>query len=232
MNMAARILLAASLLAPLSAETVLQSGIESVVGTNRMLLWTPWIGVRHNLSSSSSLLLKCYFHNLRFRYLNLEEQETDRSANLLNLTGAYYRQSPSREYYAALSYLSGPDKYTALALDAGLGMSVLKWLTVETGIYVLNESSILWLPEEEVRRITLGALKAGLRFKVFRPLQLNLRAILYRNNEAVGASALAAGLLFMPLENLYLSLGVSRYSESASYRFQGTYLELGLNYYR
>ncbi|MBM3296905.1 MAG: hypothetical protein FJY83_04825 [Candidatus Aminicenantes bacterium] len=224
------ILLAAPAL--LSAETVIQMGFESYFGANRTLLWTPWVGVRQSLTDSSSLLFKCYFHNLGYRYINLEELEVKRQAQLLNLTAAYYRQKPSGEAYAALSYLRGNERYSALALDGGLGLAVAGRLSLDAGIYVLNESSVLWLPEEPLRRITTASLKGGIRLKIFEWLRLNPRAAVYRNTDGVTATTWAASLVLVPKPPLTISLGFSRYSESASYRFRGDYFEFGLNYYR
>lgn len=232
MKAAALTLLLLAVAWPLSAETVVQAGFESYVGPNRMFLWTPWLGVRQSLSASSSLLFKCYFHNLQYRYVNMEEMEEKREAHLLNLTAAYYRQKPSWEGYAALSYLRGDEGYHALALDAGAGLTVLGRLSLDAGIYAINEDSVLWLPEEPRRRITTASLKGGIRLKIFEWLRLNPRVYVYRNTDGVTASTLAVSLVLVPKPPLYVSLGFSRYSESASYRFRGDYLEFGLNYYR
>jgi len=221
-----------SVLTPASAETFVQAGFESYVGPNRMLLWTPWLGVRQGLSASSSFLFKCYFHNLEFRYVNLEEQEVKRSSHMMNLTAAFYNQRPSREAYAALSFVRAGEMYDALALDAGVGFTVLGRLSLDAGVYAINEDSILWLPEEPRRRITTASLKGGVRLKVFPWLRLNPRAAVYRNTDGVTATMLAVSLVLVPKSPIYVSLGYSRYAESAAYRFRGDYLEIGLNYYR
>ncbi|MBN2199326.1 MAG: hypothetical protein JW747_05690 [Candidatus Aminicenantes bacterium] len=232
MKTVALILMMAAAASPLVSETVLQAGAESILGSNRMVLWTPWMGVRQGLTPSSSLLFKCYFHNLDFSYVDLEGQEVQRKAHLLNLTAAYYRQAPSREYYGALSYLAGTDGYSALALDTGYGFHLREGTILEAGFYMLTESSILWLPEEPRRRITTASLKGGMRLKIFPWLHLNPRAAVYRNTDGVTAAMLAVSLVLVPKSPLYISLGYSRYAESADYRFRGDYLEIGLNYYR
>ncbi|OGD26627.1 MAG: hypothetical protein A2Y56_09800 [Candidatus Aminicenantes bacterium RBG_13_63_10] len=231
-SVALAVIVLVSVLPPASAETVVQAGFETYLGPNRMLLWTPWLGVRQGLSSSSSFLFKCYFHNLEFRYVNLEEQEVKRVSHMLNLTAAFYSQKPSREAYGALSYIRAGEMYDALALDAGVGFTLLGRLSLDAGVYAINEDSILWLPEEPRRRVTTASLKGGLRLKVFPWLRLNPRASVYRNTDGVKATMLALSLVLVPKSPLYVSVGYSRYAESAAYRFRGDYLEIGLNYYR
>lgn len=221
-----------SVLPRASAETFFQAGFESYIGPNRMLLWTPWLGIRQGLSASSSFLFKCYFHNLEFRYVNQEEQEVKRASHMMNLTAAFYNQRPSREAYAALSYIRAGEMYDAMALDAGVGFTILGRVSLDAGVYAINEDSILWLPEEERRRITTASLKGGVRLKIFPWLRLNPRAAVYRNTDGVTATMLAVSLVLVPISPLYISVGYSRYAETAAYRFQGDYIEIGINYYR
>jgi len=42
--------------------------------------------------------------------------------------------------------------------DSGVSLKTTKWLFFEAGIYLLNEKSILWYPDEEVRNIFLYSL--------------------------------------------------------------------------
>ena len=90
----------------LAADIHAQGGIESYIGANSMFQLTPWLGIRASLSSQSSLIFKYYNHNLRYQYdggIDVFEQR----ASLSNFTGVYYHQTPRRDLYAALSYITG-----------------------------------------------------------------------------------------------------------------------------
>jgi hypothetical protein len=208
-----------------------QFGIESTAGSNKLLLFTPWLGLRYSISSNSSFLFKYYNHNVSFSYQVEEGIEKKRNANISNFSLVYYFQKPGSELYSALSFLADSDSYRGIALDCGISKSPLKWLKTEMGFYLLKESSILWYPDEDVRDIFLYSFKGGLKFKIRENLEFNPNFYFYRNSEDVNAYSISAGFIYSPREPLYLFLFYSRYSESAQYRFSGNYLSFGINLY-
>lgn len=207
-----------------------QFGIEFTGGSNKLLLFTPWIGLRYSISQNSSLLFKYYNHNISFNY-SIEETIKKRNANISNFSFIYYLQNPNAELYSALSFLSGTDSYKGLAIDCGISKPVFKWLKTEVGFYLLKESSVLWYPDEDVRDIFLYSLKGGFEFKLTKNLVLNPNFSFYRNSEDVNAHSLSIGFVYSPKEPFYLFIFYSKYSESANYRFSGNYFSLGINFY-
>lgn len=207
-----------------------QFGIESTSGSNKLLFFTPWIGLRYPISQDSSLLFKYYNHNISFNY-PIEEMTKKRNANISNFSFVYYYQNPNTELYSALSFLTGTDSYRGLAIDCGISKPVFEWLKTEIGLYLLKESSILWYPDEDVRDIFLYSLKFGFKVKLVKSLQLNPNFYFSRNSEDVTAYSLSIGFVYSPKEPFYLSIFYSKYSESATYRFSGDYFSLGINFY-
>jgi len=208
-----------------------QAGIESYFGPNGMRLVTPWLGLRLGLSPKTSLLLKYYNHNIRFKYIDNEENEVQRKATLSNLTGAIYVMLGRHHAYGALSLFRGTDGFDASAFDGGVGLKMTNRLTLEIGTYLTDESSVLWYPEESERNIRLYSLKTGLKYQITPWLALNPRLHLYRNSDDVEAATYAFGILIAPRYPIYLSLVYLHYPESALYQFKGDYLSLGLNFY-
>ncbi len=207
-----------------------QFGIESTAGSNKLLLLTPWLGLRYPVSQNSSFLIKYYNHNISFEYI-IEETEKKRNANISNFSFVYYFQNPGTELYSALSFLTGTDSYKAFALDCGFSKPLLNWLKTEIGFYLLRESSILWYPEEDIRDIFLYSLKGGFKLKLMKNIELNSNFYFYRNSEDINAYSASIGFIYSPKEPFYLFLFYSRYSESAQYKFSGNYISLGLNLY-
>lgn len=225
-----RILLLLAIFTPCFSGIHPQFGFESTAGTNKLLLFTPWLGLRYSLSQNSSLLFKYYNHNISFNYLR-EEGEKKINSNISNLSLVYYFQNPKSELYSALSLLSGSESYRGIALDMGFIKPLFNWMKTEIGFYLLKESSILWYPDEDLRDIYLYSLKGGIKIKLTEKLDLNPNFYFYRNSEDVNAYSFSLGFVYSPKEPLYLHLFYSRYSESAQYRFSGNYVSLGINFY-
>lgn len=207
-----------------------QFGFESTTGSNKLLLFTPWLGLRYSLSQNSSLLFKYYNHNISFTYL-MEEGEKKRNSNISNFSLVYYFQSPKSELYSAFSFLSGSEAYKGFALDLGIIKPLMSWMKAEIGFYLLKESSILWYPDEDLRDIYLYSFKGGFKIKIVRNFDLNPNFYFYRNSEDINAYSLSFGFIYSPKEPIYLFLLYSRYSESAQYRFSGNYVSFGINFY-
>lgn len=215
----------------LTAEVKPQAGIESYIGSNSLLLVTPWVGLRVKLKTNISLLLKYYNHNIRFNYINTDGQETKRTANLSNFTTAIYAQLGKHHAYSALSYFTGSDSYNAIAFDGGLGIKIMDKLTAEAGIYLLNENSILWYPDENERDIFLYSFNGGVKYKLTKWLSVNPKIYLYKNSEDASATSYSIGAIISPKDPVYISVIYLRYSESARYKFSGDYISIGLNFY-
>ena len=208
-----------------------QTGAETYIGTNKLFVFTPWAGLRIGLSNNASLIFKYYNHNIRFNYLNDEEEETKRVAHLSNLTTVLYAQKNQHDFYSAFSYFFGTDSYRAFALDSGAAIKVSDRIKLEVGTYILKEDSVLWYPNEKSRTISLYSLKGGIRFRVMKWFIFNPKIYFYSNSEDVKASTYSLGFLFIPKSPIYISLYYFKYSESAQYRFSGDYVSLGLNFY-
>lgn len=208
-----------------------QAGIETYIGSNKLFIYTPWIGLRVGLSNNASLLLKYYNHNISFNYVNDELEKKKRTAHLSNFTTALYVQKWGHDFYSALSYFLGSDSHRALAFDSGASLKITKWLFFEAGVYLLNEKSILWYPDEEVRNIFLYSVKGGVKFKINKWISIQPRIYLYRNSEDVDAFTYSIGLNITPKDPFYINLSYFKYSESAQYRFSGDYLSVGLHFY-
>lgn len=208
-----------------------QAGVEYYLGANKFRSLKPWAGVRLSLSTWSSALLKFTYHDLEFEYLDDTGAKLKRQASLGQFIGAFYYAREKIESYAALSYFRGSDGYTAYNLDAGSGYKLSSLLGLEAGVYLLDESSVLWYPDEPERRIRLGALRFGLNLSLAKGLQLNPQVYLYRNSEDVSASTLALSLIFIPREPFTFVATFWSYRESAQYRFSGQYFSFGLHLY-
>jgi hypothetical protein len=213
------------------AEVRPQGGVESYVGPNRFFSITPWVGIRANLSKKSSLLVKYYLHNLQYDYMDELGDTVQRTARLNNFTTAVYAQKWGHDFYAAASLFRGTDDYSALALDIGTELRLIKKVDINAGVYYLNEDSILWYPQQESRRISLYSVKGGFKYKLINGLSLGPTFELYRNSEQITASSFGALMQFVPREPVYLHISYYRYTESAQYRFSGNFFSFGVNLY-
>ena len=213
------------------SEVYLQGGFETYAGPNRLFNFTPWVGFRINLSSNTSLLFKCYNHNIQFKFHSTEATYNKRNAHLTNFTTAIYTQKDGNEFHTSVSYFTGSDSYDSMVVDVGTGIKIFNWATVETGIYLLREKSVLWYPDEAVRNISLYSVKGGIKFKINKWLTLAPRFYFFENSENVKSNTLSTSLILMPKSPIFVTLTYLRYSESAQYRFSGNYFAMGLNFY-
>jgi len=213
------------------AEIRPQAGVESYLGPNKFFSLTPWAGVRVNLSKKSSLLVKYYLHNIQYDYLNELGETVRRKARLNNFTTAVYAQKWGHDFYAAASLFTGTDDYTAVALDIGTELRLIKRVAITGGVYYLNEDSVLWYPEGESRRIALYSIKGSFRYILWDGLSLGPTFDFYRNSEQVNASSFGVLVRFVPVEPVYIHFQYYRYTESAQYRFSGDFFSFGLNLY-
>ncbi len=208
-----------------------QAGAEYYFGANKFRSWKPWAGVRTSLSPYTSLLLKYTFHDLSFEYQREDGSKDKRETNLSQLISAVYYARQKLESYAALSYFHGSDSYSAWNLDIGASWKIATRIGLEAGLYLLDESSILWYPDEPVRRIQVGAVRTGLEVELIKGCKLNPQLYFYRNSEDISASTFAMTLVIIPREPFTFVFTFWHYRESAQYRFSGQYFSLGLNLY-
>jgi len=215
----------------MDAEIRPQAGVESYMGPNKFFSITPWAGIRINLTRNSSLLVKYYRHNIQYEYINQLGNTKKRKARLNNFTSALYAQKWGHDFYAAVSIFSGTEDYSALALDIGTELRLIKRMTINGGVYYLNEDSILWYPEENSRRIAVYSLKGGFKYSLWEGLSLGPTFNLYKNSEQVNASSFGLLLQFVPKDPVYIHVSYYRYTESAQYRFSGNFFSFGVNLY-
>ena len=215
----------------LKAEIRPQGGIESYLGPNKYFSFTPWTGIRISLNQRLSLLVKYYHHDIKYEYTNDLDETVERKAILNNFTAALYTQQWGHDFYAAVTYLTGTDDYSALALDAGTELHLLDKIAINLGIYYLNESSILWYPEDERHRISIYSIKGEIRYTLFNGLSLGPTFNYYRNSEDVNAFSYGILLQYIPKEPFYINFAYYYYSESAQYRFSGHFFTFGINIY-
>jgi len=215
----------------LAAEVKPQFGIESYFGPNKMSLITPWMGIRVRVHQRASLLFKYYNHNIQFNYPNEIGKDVKRTANLSNFTSAGYVQLGKHEAYTALSFFTGTDSYRAQALDAGVGIKLHSRITAEVGVYLLNEKSVLWYPNEPERNIRMNSFKGGVKLQILSWLALVPRAYFYKNSEDVTGATYSIGAVLSPMYPIYLNILYLHYTEAAQYKFKGDYLSIGLHFY-
>lgn len=215
----------------LSADVYPQAGVETYIGANNLMILTPWLGLRFPLSSHASFIFKYYSHNIRFDYLIDEGYEMKRNARLSNFTALLYAQKWNHDFYGALSYFVGTDSYQAWAFNPGTLIRFNDWLSLGTGVYLLNEKSILWYPDEKVRYIFLYSGHGELKIEVIKSLTFHTRINFYKNSENVTAHSYSVGLIWNLKPPVYLNVAFLKYSESAQYQFSGNYLTLGINFY-
>ncbi|MCX7972989.1 MAG: hypothetical protein N3B16_00610 [Candidatus Aminicenantes bacterium] len=208
-----------------------QAGTEYYFGANKFRSLKPWIGLRLSLSSTSSFLLKYTHHVLSFNYPLEDDLSQKREATLSQFIGAFYQSKATTDIHLALSYFHGSEDYTALNLDGGAIWKLAAKIGLEGGFYLLDESSILWYPNDPKRRIRVGAIRGGIDLNLFSFLKINSVLYLYRNSEKIKARTLAVSLILIPRDPFYLVFTFWDYRESATYHFSGQYLSFGLHIY-
>jgi len=228
---------AASLLlvpALLFGEVYPQAGLETYMGPNGYLSFSPWAAVRVSTSPNSSVIFKVYRHLLNFDYVTDEGTTVTQDAQLSNFTLVYYYQKGKLDFYAAGSYLTGPVRglsYYGAALDSGVEYKLWKFLAVTAGVYLLNENSVLWFPDQAQRNVLAYSLKSGLKIKLLAQLVFNPNVYILKNSDGVTALSYSAGLVYMPQDSVYITVYYWRYGERSDYKFAGNYLSAGLNFY-
>jgi len=214
-----------------------QAGIEFFLGKNAYKSFSPWMGVRWGVSGNSSVIFKTYFHNVSFDYVSDEGTTDAVKANITNFTLVYYYQKNKLDFYVATSYLGGTRSYFGdrsyhgTVLDTGIEYKISKVFVLEAGIYLLDETSVLWFPDEEPRNIVTSSLKGGVKIKLAKPVTLNANAYFLNNSDDVSAFSYSIGLIIIPFEPAYLTIYYWKYNENTEFRFRGNYLSLGLNFY-
>jgi len=218
------------------AEVFPQSGAESYMGANHYFSLSAWSAIRIPLRPGTSLIFKYFQTHIQYQYESFDETTeqfiTRTSKNILsNGTTVLYWQKKRWTLFQAVSIVFGKNGYFAAALSSGCTYQVWKWLAMDLGIYLLNETSTLWYPEEESRRIALLSGNGGLQIKFTEWLSVRGRFHIYRNSDKINAYSYTAGLEVNPRYPYCLTFQYSRYSESSAYRFAGDYFSLGLNLY-
>jgi len=209
-----------------------QFGLESFLGGQyRLFSLAPWGGLRFSLGTNSSLIVKFRQQTIAFDYEGDGEVVRRQKASLSMVTGVYYFQKEGLDAYAALFQMFGSSGYNATGLDVGLAYGLLRGVAAETGLYLLNENSILWYPGEAERRITVYIWHVGLKLALLPKLELNPQVYFGSNSESVSTFAYSASLNYSPSGPIYITLTYTRYSENDQYRFSGDYFSGGINFY-
>lgn len=217
---------------PLCARVYPQFGAEAFLGGKyRLFSLAPWGGARFSLSASSSLIVKFRQQSVAFDVENEDGTMRRQNSALSMVTGVYYYQKNGIDAYAALFQMLGASGYSASGADLGLSFRLLRGVAAETGLYLLNEKSTLWYPDEAERRISLYVWHAGVKVSLSPRLELQPQLHFGNNSESVGTFAWSATLNYAPRYPIALSLTYTRYSESAEYRFSGDYLSGGASFY-
>lgn len=217
---------------PLLAKVYPQFGIESFFGGQfRLFSLAPWAGVRLPLADTSSLILKFRGQSVAFDTVGADDVEKRQESTLAMFTGVYYYQKGKVDAYAALFQMLGSGGYSASGADLGFAYKLWRGVSAETGLYLLNEKSTLWYPDEAVRRISLFVWHAGVRLALAPKLELNPQVHFGGNSENVSTFAYSAGLTYSPRDPIYITLTYTRYSENEQIRFSGNYFSGGINFY-
>jgi hypothetical protein len=217
---------------PLSSSVYPQFGVETFLGgAYGLFSLAPWGGVRVSLAAASSLIVKFRQQSIAFDVEDDDGLRHRQKSSLSMFTGVYYYQKRGLEMYAALFQMFGSNGYNASGADAGLSCRLFNGLAAETGIYLLNERSNLWYPNEALRRISTYVWHVGAKIAVLPRLELHPQLHFGGNNESVGMFAYAATLNYSPRHPIYISLTYTRYSENDEYRFSGDYFSGGISFY-
>lgn len=231
MKRVAALLLALAAL-PLWGRIYPQFGVESFLGGQyRLFSLAPWAGLRVPLANTSSLIVKFRQQSIAFDYGNDDGLVVRQKSSLSMLTGVYYYQKGRLDAYAALFQMLGTGGYNASGADIGCAYRLWRPLAFETGLYLLNEKSTLWYPDEAARRISLYVWHAGLRLDIAPKLEINPQVHFGNNSESVPTFAWSAGLTYSPRDPMYITITYTRYSENDEYRFSGNYFSGGINFY-
>lgn len=217
---------------PLSGKVYPQFGVESFLGGQFGLFsLAPWAGLRFPMNNTSSLIVKFRGQSIAFDYTGADEITRRQKSTLGMFTGVYYFQKGEVDAYAALFQMLGSGAYSASGADLGFAYKLLRGFSAESGLYLLNEKSTLWYPDEAARRISLFVWHAGVRLALSPKLELNPQVHFGGNSEDVSTFAYSASLTYSPRDPMYITLTYTRYSENEQIRFSGNYFSGGINFY-
>ncbi|MBN2346065.1 MAG: hypothetical protein JXO51_06710 [Candidatus Aminicenantes bacterium] len=217
---------------PLGGRVFPQFGIETFLGGRyRLFSLAPWGGFRLSLAPTSSLIVKFRQQSIAFDIEGEDEVTRRFKSNLSMFTGVYYLQRRGLDAYAALFQMLGSNGYNATGADIGLAYKLFGGVAAEAGLYLLNEKSNLWYPDEPLRRITLYIGHVGVKVALLRRLELQPQVHLGSNSESVGTFAYSASVNFSPRDPIYITVTYMRYSENDEYRYSGDYFSGGINFY-
>jgi len=228
----AAVLLLALAALPLWGRVYPQFGLETFLGGRyRLFSLAPWGGVRIPLGTTSSLIVKFRQQSIAFDVEGEDEVLRRQKSSLSMVTGVYYFQADKIDTYAAVFQMLGSGGYSSTGLDAGLAYRLFRGLALETGLYLLNEKSNLWFPDEALRRITTHVWHVGAKVAILPRLEIQPQVFFGSNSESVGTFSWAASLNYSPRDPIYVTLTYTRYSENDQYRFSGDYFSGGINFY-
>ena len=217
---------------PLRAGTYFQFGVETFLGGRyRLFSLAPWAGLRFSLADSSSLIVKFRQQSIAFDFVGADEVERRQKSSLSMVTGVYYYQKGKLDAYVALFQMLGSRGYSSTGADAGAACKLGRVVALETGLYLLNEKSTLWYPEEPPRRISTYVWHAGVTLDLAPKLELNPQVHFGNNSDHVSTFAYSAGLTYSPRDPIYITLTYVHYSENEQVRFSGDYVWGGINFY-
>lgn len=209
-----------------------QFGAESFAGGRmRLLSVAPWFGLRWPASGNASWLFKFRQQALSFTYTDDAGAEAEQSTSLSTLIAAYYFHQKRVDAYGAAFQMFGRGGYAGSGLDVGGSFRLLPGLRAEAGLYLLNERSVLWYPNEPLRRITTFSGHGGLQWRIRPRWYLDGDVTLATNSEHVQANSVSLGVTFCPFDPLYINAAWMRYSESSVERRSGNYITAGVNFY-
>ena len=211
-----------------------QFGMEAYGGTNKLLILSPWAGVRFGLNSSSSLIFRYQYSRFQYDYYGSEGGGSvlkTLKADVNRLSGTIYFGEGNLSGYVSLSYLFGSEKYRGYLADAGLEWKFQQRMTAIWSVYSSREKSVLWHPEENVRWINTYSMRLGLKFEMLKGLSFNPNLYLNKNSENVDGVSYSVGLIYSPNWWMALTAYYFRYGETAFYVFHGNYFSFGLNFY-
>jgi hypothetical protein len=217
---------------PLPGRVYPQLGLETFLGGPYGLFsLATWAGLRIPLGNTSSLIVKYRQQSIAFDYEDQDGLMHREKSSLSMITGVYYYQKGRIDAYVALFEMFGTNHYDAIGADIGFACKLFRGVAAETGLYLLNEKSTLWYPDEALRRISLFVWHAGMRLALSPKFEFNPQVHFGNNSEAVGTFAYSASLTFSPQDPIYITITYTRYSENAETRFSGDYFSGGINFY-
>ncbi|MCX8159868.1 MAG: hypothetical protein N3G18_02925 [Candidatus Saccharicenans sp.] len=229
------ILFMASISGQARAEVKPQFGLEGYGGSNKLFVFSPWIGVRLGLGSEVSLIFRYNYHNFRYDYYGSDgiggSILKTMKAEVHRASGAVYFSRQRISGYINLSYLAGSDGYRGYLADSGLEYRFNQYVAGLWSVYSIREKSVLWHPEEIVRWINTYSMRFGMKFWLVKGLVFNPNLYLMKNSEEVEGLSYSVGLIYSPNWWMAIHAYYFRYGESAFYVFHGNYFSFGLNFY-